>query len=85
MSTGLEPVKWQLIDPEDAVGLDLRATPTVTGPMNEHGQICPWPWEFEQVDFEATKLHTCSYCGQAGTAGLEHPDYRELLMELEGR
>jgi hypothetical protein len=77
-----EPLKWQLIDPTDAVGLDLRSTPSVRGPMNERGQVCPWPWEFEQLEFDPTTLHTCTRCGQRGTAGLEHPDFRDVLTDL---
>lgn len=78
------PDKWTHIDPADAAGFDLRRTSEIEGPLNEHGEVCPWPWEFQQLTFEANRVHTCSYCGTMGTPGLVHPDYRAVLPPEAG-
>lgn len=79
----LVPVKWNVIPPEEAVGLDLRTDPTVEGPLNENGKVCPWPWEVQQQPFQVEAMHTCSYCGSVGTPGLPHQDFRDVLEVTE--
>lgn len=73
------PLKWTLIEPENAVGLDLRTDKDILGPLNDKGEVCPWPWETQQAKFSPAGTHTCSYCGQQSTPGLEHPDFRSLI------
>lgn len=72
-----ETRRWQDIAPADAVALDLSTDLTVTAPLNEAGERCPWPWEPQQlVDAPLGQYH-CSYCGAMCIAGVPHPDYGE--------
>jgi hypothetical protein len=74
--------RWQDIDPADAVDLDLAADLTITAPLNENGERCPWPWEPQPlVDVPLGQYH-CPSCGAMCVAGLPYPDYGP---ELAGR
>lgn len=79
----LEPLPWKLLDPHEAAGLDLRNVPEVAGPLNSEGIECPWPWEFQLLDFRPSEVHTCSGCGEKGTPGMEHPDFTDLVLRKE--
>lgn len=83
MSPLLAPVKWTLIEPAEAVGLDLRSDKDIVGPLNSLGQLCPWPWGMQQDVFDPGRTHVCRYCGQEGTPGLEHPDFRDMLDDFD--
>lgn len=76
-------MKWNLIEPEDAIGIDLRSEKHISGPLNELGILCPWPWEVGEAAFDPSLVHRCSHCGQLATPGIEHPDYRDLVTEGE--
>jgi len=77
----IESIRWDTIPPEHAVGLDLSTDSDIQGPVNEHGVVCPWPWEVQQQTFQVGSLHTCSHCGSVGTPGLPHQDHRDLMEE----
>lgn len=81
MTPDLNPVKWSSLEPQDAVGIDLRHESRIVGPLNERGVLCPWPWEVQQAEFDPSGMHICSYCGQVSTPGLEHPDFTEIFEE----
>ena len=68
--------EWHDIQPSDAVDIVLPRD-DISGPVNEEGEPCPWPWEPQQrVGWPMGQYH-CSYCGAMVVAGVPHPDYRE--------
>lgn len=70
---------WSDIAPADAVDLDLSTDPTITAPLNEVGERCPWPWEPQQLVGAPMGQYHCGYCGAMVLAGVPHIDYREQV------
>lgn len=74
-----QPVRqWYEIDPKDARELDLSKDLSVTAPLNEAGERCPWPWEPQQLVNAPLGQYHCGYCGAMVMAGIRHIDYAEL-------
>jgi hypothetical protein len=70
-------VKWSDIEPRDAVDIDCTTRPDLDPPMNENGEICPWPWEPQQLTGAPLGQYHCGYCLAMVIASLPHFDYRE--------
>lgn len=68
---------WYEIHPADAKDIVLPAD-DITGPVNEMGEPCPWPWDPQQLVGAPLGMYHCPYCGAMVVAGLPHPDYAEL-------
>lgn len=66
--------RWQDISPEDAVELRAGAD-GITAPHNEMGEVCPWPWDPQQLDGAPLGQYHCPYCGAMVVAGSPHIDY----------
>lgn len=75
--------RWQDIDPKDAEHINLMVDMTITAPLNEMGERCPWPWEPQQLVGVPMGQYHCPWCGAMVLAGVEHIDYAGLL-EGEG-
>lgn len=76
-------MRWQDISPKDAAGppsVNCLEHPELRPPMNENGDLCPWPWEPQQLTGAPLGQYHCGYCGAMCMAGMEHPDYREDLL-----
>ncbi|MFD4572067.1 hypothetical protein ACFWNK_01950 [Streptomyces sp. NPDC058417] len=69
------PRTWANIAPADALDLDLTNDLTITAPLNEQGERCPWPWEPQQLINVPLGQYHCRYCGAMVMAGLPHVDY----------
>jgi hypothetical protein len=65
---------WSEIEPADAVDLALPAE-GIEGPINEVGELCPWPWEPQQLGGAPIGQYHCPYCGGMVMAGMMHPDW----------
>ena len=65
---------WSTICPQNAVDIILPRE-DITGPVNEQGEACPWPWQPQQLVGAAMGQYHCAYCGAMSIAGLPHPDY----------
>lgn len=68
---------WQDIAPADAVDLDLSKDLSVSAPLNENGERCPWPWEPQQLVGAPLGQFRCSYCFAMCVAGVPHFDYSD--------
>jgi hypothetical protein len=71
-------MNWYDIAPVDAVDLELPRE-GITGPLNELGEPCPWPWEPQQLLGVPLGQYHCRYCGAMVVAGVPHPDYADDL------
>lgn len=71
---------WTEIPPEEAVAITLPH-PEISGPLNEEGQPCPWPWEPQQRVNAPIGMYHCPYCLSMVVAGIEHPDYRHSFPQ----
>lgn len=71
-------MKWTDIDPKEAVDIDLSIRMDIEGPLGELGEVCPWPWEPQQLVGVPMGQYHCPYCGSMVCAGVPHPDYREV-------
>jgi hypothetical protein len=67
--------RWQDIHPSDAVDLNLSTNLTITAPLNENGERCPWPWEPQQLTEAPLGQYRCPYCMAMVVAGMAHIDY----------
>lgn len=67
--------RWHDIEPADATDIDLSTDLTITAPLNEAGERCPWPWEPQQLAGAPMGQYHCPYCGAMVMAGLRHIDY----------
>lgn len=67
--------RWTDIEPSDATELDLSKDLTITAPLNENGERCPWPWEPQQLVGAPIGQYHCDYCGAMVIAGIPHLDY----------
>lgn len=72
-------VWWHTIAPADAAEIVLPM-PGITGPLNERGLPCPWPWEPQQLVGVPLGQYHCPYCGAGVLAGERHPDYRNGIV-----
>jgi hypothetical protein len=72
---------WFDIAPEDAVDINLAKDLTVTAPLNELGERCPWPWEPQQLVGAPLGQYRCSYCNAMVMAGMAHIDYAGDLLD----
>lgn len=70
-------MNWQDIEPKDAVDIDCTKRPDLNPPKNENGDVCPWPWEPQQLKGAPLGQYHCPYCGAMCMAGIEHPDYSD--------
>ena len=70
-----QPRTWQEIHPKDAVDLNLAKDLTITAPLNEEGERCPWPWEPQQLVGAPLGQYRCPYCMAMVVAGMPHIDY----------
>ncbi|GGM26938.1 hypothetical protein GCM10011608_09670 [Micromonospora sonchi] len=75
--------RWQDIAPADATKLDLSKDLTITAPLNEEGERCPWPWEPQLRASEPIGQFHCGYCGAMVLAGMPHIDYGDEPAEVK--
>jgi hypothetical protein len=73
-------MRWYDIEPTDAIDIDCRSRSDLDPPVNECGEICPWPWEPQQLTNVPFGQFHCTYCGAMCVAGMRHPDYREVTI-----
>lgn len=66
---------WTDIAPADATAINLADDLTITAPLNENGERCPWPWEPQQLVGAPMGQYRCRYCGAMCVAGIPHLDY----------
>jgi hypothetical protein len=71
-----DPVHWSEISPADALEIDCRVRPDLSPPVNEEGEVCPWPWDPQQLTGAPIGMYHCPYCDAMVVAGVPHPDYR---------
>lgn len=71
--------KWHEIDPKDAAGINLAVDLTITAPLNEEGERCPWPWDPQRLVGAPLGMYHCPYCGAMVMAGIPHIDYAEAV------
>jgi hypothetical protein len=76
--------RWQDINPKDAVDIDCRTRPDLDPPVNEIGEVCPWPWEPQQLAGAPLGQYHCGYCGGMNVAGMEHLDWRNMPDCMSG-
>lgn len=69
------PRRWQDIDPKDAGAINLSVDLSITAPLDEEGERCPWPWHPQQLVGAPMGQYHCPYCGAMVMAGMEHLDY----------
>lgn len=67
--------KWTDIAPADAVDVNLADDLSITAPLNENGERCPWPWEPQQLINAPIGQYRCPYCFAMCVAGIPHIDY----------
>ena len=75
------PRNWYDIAPVDAVHIDLTLDFSITAPLNEQGERCPWPWEPQQLVGAPLGQYHCQFCGAMVIAGVPHIDYAELAAD----
>jgi hypothetical protein len=68
-------MNWQDIDPKDATEIDCTTRPDLNPPRTQTGNVCPWPWEPQQLTGVPLGQYHCGYCGEMVVAGVPHPDY----------
>ena len=75
-------MNWTEIEPKEASELRRTCGPEspITGPLNEIGEECPWPWEPQQLRGVPLGQYHCPYCGAMVVAGVPHVDYREEVV-----
>jgi hypothetical protein len=78
--TGGSVREWHEIAPADAVNI-LLPHPDIRGPLTMDGEVCPWPWEPQQLGGAPLGMYHCPYCGEMVVAGHLHTDYREADAE----
>ncbi|MGA4941748.1 hypothetical protein [Streptomyces cinereoruber] len=79
MTEQTTPRSWTDVTPEEAVArkLNLAVDLTITAPLNEEGERCPWPWEPQQLVGAPLGQYHCPYCGAMVMAGMPHLDYAD--------
>jgi hypothetical protein len=73
---------WTDIAPVDAAAIDLSQDLTITAPLNENGERCPWPWEPQQLVGAPMGQYRCQYCNAMVMAGIPHLDYAPEERQL---
>ncbi len=76
-------MNWYDIEPKNAVDIDCTKRPDLNPPVNEEGEVCPWPWEPQQLVGVPMGQFHCGYCGAMCVAGFRHPDYTGFQEEYE--
>jgi hypothetical protein len=82
-------ISWTDISPRDAAGIALPVS-NIEGPLVDPevaeapGQVCPWPWEPQQLAGVPLGMYHCRYCGSMVLVGVPHPDYRYDGMQPGG-
>lgn len=69
--------QWFDIPPSEAVNINLSTDLTITAPLNQAGERCPWPWEPQQLVGVPLGQYHCQFCGAMVVAGVRHVDYRD--------
>ncbi len=77
------PRHWTEIEPVNATDLELTEGGDIIGPRNEEGEVCPWPWEPQQLKGVPLGQYHCQFCGAMVIAGTPHVDYTEMSMSNE--
>lgn len=67
---------WQDVEPPEAAKMTLEELEQIDRPTNEMDEICPWPWEPQQLGGAPLGQYHCRYCGGMQMAGLPHADWR---------
>lgn len=67
-------MNWYEIEPKDAVDIVLPQD-GIEPAYNELGEICPWPWEPQQLVGAPLGQYHCNYCGGMNVAGVPHTDW----------
>lgn len=76
--------RWFDIAPADATDLNLATDLSITAPLNEDGERCPWPWEPQQLLGAPIGQYHCGYCGAMVLAGVPHIDWApEVDLEVD--
>ncbi len=70
---------WYDISPAEAVDIDCTLRPDLSPPKNEIGEVCPWPWEPQQLVCAPLGQYRCPYCEAMCVAGVRHPDYSDWV------
>ena len=68
-------MNWYDIEPKDALDIDFRTRPDLNPPVNEMGEVRPWPWDPQQLTGAPMWQYHCRYCGAMCMAGMPHIDY----------
>lgn len=76
-------MNWYDIEPKDATSIDCTKRPDLNPPVNEEGEVCPWPWEPQRLVGAPLGQFHCGYCGAMVVAGMRHPDYTGMDEEYE--
>ena len=76
---------WTDIQPADATEIDLATDLTITAPLNENGERCPWPWGPQQMVGAPLGQYHCDYCGAMVMAGIPHIDYARTYQDGAAR
>lgn len=76
-------IRWQDIDPGQAVDLNLLERRDITAPYNENGDRCPWPWDPQQLKGMPIGQYHCPYCGAMVLAGVPHLDYGPSVVTIQ--
>lgn len=76
-------MKWHDISPADAVDINCEDRPDLAPPLNETGEVCPWPWEPQQLTGVPLGQYHCRYCGAMCLAGVRHPDYSGIAGDTQ--
>lgn len=71
-------MNWHDIDPKDALTIDCTTRPDLNPPRNEMNDVCPWPWEPQQLKGAPMGQYHCPYCLAMVLAGVPHLDYSEI-------
>lgn len=79
------PITWRDIAPADATDIDCRTRPDLKPPLNENQEVCPWPWEPQQLVGAPLGQYRCGYCGAMCVAGMPHVDYSDKAHPLVGK
>lgn len=77
--------EWFDIAPADAAMINLATDLTITAPLNENGERCPWPWDPQQLLGAPLGQYRCPYCMAMVVAGMRHVDYapQERLLTAD--
>lgn len=78
-------MRWEDIEPADAVDINLRRRVDIRAPRNELGEPCPWPWEPQLFKGAPLGQYHCGYCGGMNVAGIPHINWTGAdLREMYG-